>query len=223
MKLLPSGSSGWCRLALGLVLMAPLAAQEIWRLDNLRKLGARSAHVEGAPRVQDMPGGKAVVFDGVRDGLFVHGNPIAGASAYTVEVLFMPAEGGLAEQRFVHLQDTSASRALIETRLDGKGRWWLDTFIHTQPDESGLTLVDPTRLHPTGKWYWAAMRYDGKTMAHFVNGQKEREGAAKFHPFVDGLVSLGVRQNKVFWFKGAIREVRFHREALAEEKLQRVK
>ena len=154
---------------------------------------------------------------------FVTGNPIAGAEQYTIEVLFMPAEGGLEEQRFVHVQDANTSRALIETRLNGKGGWWLDTFIYTPPSEPGLALVDPKRVHPTGEWYWAALRYDGKTMAHFVNGQKELEGEFRFHPFGEGTVSLGVRQNKVFWFKGAIREVRFHRAALPEARLQRLK
>jgi hypothetical protein len=60
-------------------------------------------------------------------------------------------------------------------------------------------------------------------MSHFVNGQKELEKAVTFALFVDGQTSLGVRQNRVFWYKGAIREVRFHSVALAEEKLQRVK
>ena len=36
-----------------------------------------------------------------------------------------------------------------------------------------------------------------------------------------GQVSLGVRQNKVYWFKGGIREVRWHATALKAEQLQR--
>jgi len=36
-----------------------------------------------------------------------------------------------------------------------------------------------------------------------------------------GQISLGVRQNKVYWFKGGIREVRFHSAALTPENLQR--
>ena len=51
---------------------------------------------------------------------------------------------------------------------------------------------------------------------------KELERAAKFERFGPGQTSLGVRQNRVYWFKGAIREVRFHDEAVAVEKLQRV-
>ena len=44
---------------------------------------------------------------------------------------------------------------------------------------------------------------------------------ARRSPPVSALV-LGVRQNKVYWFKGAIAEVRFHDTALPDEQLQRV-
>jgi hypothetical protein len=37
----------------------------------------------------------------------------------------------------------------------------------------------------------------------------------------DGQMSIGVRLNQVFWYKGAIREVRFHPVALAPAVLQR--
>jgi hypothetical protein len=199
------------------------AAEQVWRLDNVRKFGGHLAVVEGEPRVAEMEGARVVVFDGIKDGLFIPAIPFADAKQFTIEILFQPAEGGPAEQRFLHAQDAKGSRALIETRLDGKGGWWLDTFILNEAAGNGVALVDPQRVHPTGRWYWAALRYDGKTMAHFVNGRKELERDAKFAPFGTGQVSLGVRQNKVYWFKGAIREVRFHTEAVADEKLQRLK
>ena len=37
-----------------------------------------------------------------------------------------------------------------------------------------------------------------------------------------GKTSLGVRQNLVYWFKGSLREVRFHPVALASAALQSV-
>jgi hypothetical protein len=206
--------------ALVLSLAGSLAAQEIWRLDNTTKLGPHPVTVIGAPRVQHERDGASVVFDGANDGLLVAALPFAGARAYTIEILFWPAEGGLTEQRFFHAQDAADRRAMIETRLDGKGSWWLDTFIQT--GAPGVTLVDRSKLHPTNRWYWAALRYDGTTMAHFINGRKELERGVAHEPFATGQISLGVRQNKVFWFKGAIREVRFHREPLPEAKLQRV-
>src|SRR5262249_1100456 len=114
------------------------------------------------------------------------------------------------------------ARTMVETRLDGKGSWWLDTFLLWKG--TGKALIDPQKVHPTDKWYWVALRYDGKMMTSFVNGEKELEGEIAFGPApAAGKVSLGVGQNKVFWFKGAIREVRFHGEALAPAALQRVR
>lgn len=203
-----------------LALAAVLRAQEaaiVWRLDDPGRVAGHPTEVIGTPRLQD----GAVVFDGVRDGLLVGVNPLAGCHAFTVEVLFLPAENAPAEQRFFHAQDAATARALIETRLDGRGSWWLDTYLF-QPGKEGRPLIDPKRKHPTGRLHWVALRYDGKTMAHFVNGEKEREAPVEFGPMGEGKVSLGMRQNRVHWFKGAIREVRFSRVALAEDKLQRV-
>jgi hypothetical protein len=204
------------------VALKSAAAVEIWRVDNTKEIGGHPVVVEGAPRVSGDGDSRAMLFDGLKDGVFVAAIPFAGAKQFTVEILFRPAEGGAKEQRFLHAQDSNGWRALIETRLTEKGGWWLDTFISTNSTGTGVTLVDPANVHPTEQWYWAALRYDGKTMAHFVNGKKELERESKFEPFENGQISLGVRQNKVYWFKGAIREVRFHREAVADEKLQRV-
>lgn len=82
--------------------------------------------------------------------------------------------------------------------------------------KEGRPLIDPKRKHATEKWYWVALRYDGKTMARFVDGAKEREGEVEFAPMGAGKLSLGVRQNRVHGFKGAIREVRVTPAALAE-------
>jgi hypothetical protein len=200
-------------------------ADATWRLDNLTRIDGHAVTVVGAPRVEDAAGAKTLVFDGGHDGIFVPAIPISGARAFTIEVLFSPAEGGNEAQRFFHVQDTEGKRALMEIRTNGHGGWWLDTFINTNPNggDRGLTLIDPKNVHPTNQWYWVALRYDGKQMADFVNGVKELQGERAFTPIGDGKISIGVRQNLVYWFKGAIREVRFHREALSEDKLQRVK
>ncbi len=176
------------------------AAALVWRLDQVEKIGGRVAEAIGAPRVVD----GAVVFDGEKDGLLVSVNPLAGLKEFTVEVLFRPTENGPPEQRFWHAQDAAGSRALLETRLDGMGSWWLDTYLMNGGKE-GRMLIDPKRKHATEKWYWVALRYDGKTMAHFVNGEKEREGEVEFGPTGEGKTSIGVRQTRVHWFKGAIR------------------
>ena len=109
---------------------------------------------------------------------------------------------------------------LLETRVIEGRSWSLDTFLRC--GETERSLFDPTRLHPTGKWTWVALVYDGKTMAHYVNGVKELEGEVAFAPMAAGQISLGVRLNRVYWFKGCIKEVRFHPAALPPESLQRV-
>jgi hypothetical protein len=214
----------WKCALIGLAALVATAAQAaeavVWKLDDVKKAGGLATEVVGAPRVME----GAAVFDGKADGIFVPEIPIAGATAFTIEVLFNPAEGGPEAQRFVHVEDGNSRRGLIEIRLDGKGAWWLDT--HIRPiggNDRGLTLIEPKLTHATGRWYWVALRYDGNAMTSFVNGVQELEGAAKFEPFASGKISIGVRQNKVYWFKGAIREVRFSREALPAEKLQRVR
>ena len=206
-------------------LLAAVAAQAAapapitWHIDQTAKIGAAATTALGEPKVVTDAAGKAVHFNGSTDGLLMAENPLAGWAQFTVEVLFQPEEGGLPEQRFVHIQDPER-RVMIETRLDGKGGWWLDTFLGSSG--KGQPLIDPKQVHPTGRWYWAAVTFDGKHMTHYVNGEKELEADTTFGPMTAGQISLGVRQNKVYWFKGSIREVRFSPAALAADKLQRV-
>jgi hypothetical protein len=197
-------------------------APVIWTVDQLANIGGHAPTVLGEPKAEEIDGVRGLRFDGLDDGLFVPDNPIAGLPVFTIEILFRPESGGLAEQRFLHIQDVSSvdARALIETRLEN-GTWYLDTHVRTH-EARKQTLVDPTKTHPTARWYWAALSFDGKTMAHFVNAVRECEAPLEFEPLAAGRTSLGVRQNKVYWFKGAIAEVRFHSEALPAEKLQRV-
>jgi hypothetical protein len=204
-----------------LAIIGAMRADEVWRLDNTDKLAGYAVTVVGKPRVE-RAGEKesTVIFDGARDGLFVPAVPIAGAKVFTIEVLIRPAVDGNEEQRFLHLEDKAGRRALMELRLKD-AQWSLDTFLFSDPNR--LTLLDRTKLHPAGRWYWVALRYDGKTMTSFIDGVKELEGPVDFAGLSEGQTSVGVRQNRVSWFKGAIGEVRFHNEALPPEKLQRVR
>jgi hypothetical protein len=59
-------------------------------------------------------------------------------------------------------------------------------------------------------------------MSDYVDGVKELSGAVNFVPMADGRMSLGVRRNRVFWFKGSIKEVRFSPTALNSDALHRV-
>lgn len=198
-------------------------AEETWLVEQLATAKRNDVEILGEPKVAKVGGRNAVVFDGTRDGLLVNASPLAESPTVTVEILFYPAGVGGKEQRFFHLQDSEGRRALLETRTDDRGNWWLDGFMRTSSDpaDKGLTLIDPKLTHPVDHWYWVALRYDGHRLATFVNGTKQCEGAAQFSPMGQGKISLGVRQNLVSWFKGAIAEVRFHREALPDDRLQR--
>jgi len=188
--------------------------QTAWDLNNVSSLGGYATHVLGAPRLMESPQGKAIEFDGQHDGIIVDTNPLAGMERFTLEVIFRPDAGGAKEQRFVHLQEAvGENRILIETRLTGDKRWFLDTFIRS--GETNQTLYAEKFLHPVDEWYQAALVFDGREMHHYVNGIQEMSALIRYRPMKPGQISLGVRLNRVFWFKGAIRKVRFTHEALA--------
>jgi hypothetical protein len=196
------------------------APSTVWTLDRLGSIGGFAPVVVGSPRVVDTDRGRAVQFDGVGDGLEVPALVLAGRGEFTLEVVFRPDADGPPEQRFLHLQeDASQSRFLIETRVRPGGAWYLDTYIQTELDN--CTLVDATKVHPAGAWYAAALSYDGRTMRHFVNGREELSRGLRFRPLGPGRTSLGMRLNRVHWFKGAIRTVRFTPRALPAADLLR--
>jgi hypothetical protein len=184
-----------------------LAEPVIWNFTQLDQIGGHKTSVVGAPRVIDTPEGKAVEFDGVDDGLFIDFNPLAGMEKFTAEVIFRPDAGGPPAQRFVHLQeDGGENRLLFETRLTADNRWFLDTFIKS--GDGNYTLLAEKWPHPIGPWYHAAVVMDGRTMRHFVNGKEELSTPIVFKPQQPGRTSIGVRINKVSWYKGAVRQFR---------------
>jgi len=192
----------------------------VWRLEQTTQVGGHATNVLGTPRVSDDATVQAVHFNGATDALFVAVNPIEGAAQFTIEALIKPDATGPAEQRFLHIQDGPGSRALLEIRLTEAG-WALDTFLHSEANKSDRALLDRTKLHPANRWTWVALVYANGHMEHYIDGVKELEGDVAFLPMGAGQISLGVRQNQVYWFKGAIGEVRFHPVALAPAELQR--
>jgi hypothetical protein len=176
-----------------------------WNFTRLDEIGGHKTTLIGSPRLIDSPAGKAVSFDG-QSAIFLDVNPLADLGQFTVEVVFQPAANGGKEQRFVHFQeDGSDNRLLFELRLtDGNG-WFLDTFIKS--GAGNYTLFANKSPHPLGPWYHAAVVLDDKTMRHFVNGTEELSTPIHFAPQKNGKISLGVRQNKVSWYSGAIRQI----------------
>lgn len=191
----------------------------IWNVDNLSMIGGHEVTVIGSPKIIDAPTGKAVLFDGANDGLFIENNPAEGMEACTIEVLFRPDEGGLAEQRFVHIQERETSnRYMIETRLPGDGTWYADTFVAS--GEYNRTLKDERFRHDCNEWHTAAIVFDGHQAQQYVNGKLELTANLEaYTPMKPGQTSLGVRQNKVYWFKGAIARLRVTPRALSPEEL----
>lgn len=184
------------------------ADQVVWSLDNLQSIAGNPVSVAGDPRVIDSPNGKAIEFDGVDDGIFLDVHPLAGMSTFTVEVIFKPYAEGAPEQRFLHMQENASDdRVMFETRLVGDDRWFLDTFIKSGDQKVPLYAID--NQHAVDTWYHAAIVVDDGSFRHFVDGQLELSEHIQFDLQHAGRTSLGVRLNKVNWFKGAIRTVRF--------------
>ena len=197
----------------------PCARHEstIWSLDDPARVGGQVTEVIGNPRASGTGAETAVWFDGSGDGIFVPQVPIAGWPAFTIQVRFKPDGTGGEEQRFLHLEDESKHRVLMETRVHDR-QWSLDTFLF-QDAAHKQTLLDRSKQHPTDRWYWVALVYDGKSMSHHVDGVRELSGEVDFPPMLTGRTSIGVRQNRVSWFKGAIAEVRFTPAALPVDQL----
>jgi len=185
----------------------------VWRLDNLEEIGGHPISLEGNPMVIDTANGKAIAFDGIDDGIFLDINPLAGMSTFTVEVIFKPYADGAVEQRFFHMQeDPSEERVMFETRLVDDDLWFLDTFVFSGNQKIPLYAID--NKHRVDTWYHAAIVVDGEFFKHYVNGELELSKEIRFEPQNAGRTSLGVRINKVNWYKGAIRTARFTPRAL---------
>jgi hypothetical protein len=160
------------------------------------------------------------MFDGINDGLIIPVNPLKELKTFTVELLFNPLATDSAAPRMVHVQDEKGNRCTIELRITRKDKWYLDTFLKNGETNKGLTLIDSTNLHSCGNWYWVALVYDGTKMSHYVNAIQTGEGSVALEPMTVGHISLGVRLNRINWFKGQIREIRFHSTALNSNSLQ---
>jgi Concanavalin A-like lectin/glucanases superfamily len=200
--------------------IAVFAQSVTWKLDNLKKIGGLKIEILGQPKVIKTGDGKAIEFNGVDDGIFIETNPLAGAKAFTIEAWFRPDTDGPAEQRWLHVEDLEnvESRAMLETRVS-KDLWFLDTFLKS--GDNRLPLYAENFKHATGRWYHVALVYDGSEMRHYIDGKLELSGKIAMKPFGRGRVSIGVRQNKVYWFKGAVRKVRFSHAALSPQQFLR--
>lgn len=191
----------------------PAAASngETWKLNSLRRIGGHVPTIEGRPRVLN----GAIAFNGVDDAIFLDIHPLGGAREFTWEVVFRPARDGAAEQRFFHLQENGTdNRMLFETRLVGD-MWYLDSYLKS--GNAAATLVDKEKLHRTGEWHHAAAVCDGREFRNYVNGAQQGAAPIAFEPHKSGRTSLGVRINRVNYFKGEIRMARMTPRVLSPD------
>lgn len=191
-----------------------------WKINNVNHIGQFKPMILGGPTIKVEANDTSIYFNGINDGLIISTIPIEGWSKFTIEVLFKPDSDGSSAPRFIHFEDVDANRGTLELRFTKNGEWYFDTFLKNGKINKGLALIDSTKLHPANRWYWATLMYDGNKMFSYINGKKELEGETDFPPMTKGNISLGVRLNKVNWFKGQIKEIRFHPEVLQPQNLQ---
>jgi acetyl esterase/lipase len=183
-----------------------------WRLDNLKAIGGHAVTVAGSPRVVQTDIGPAIEFNGQTDGLFIDTSPLTGLTRFTIDLVFQADADAPEEQRVLHIQeDGTESRALIEIRAVARDRWALDTYLRS--GDARLTLLDRGVTHPDARWHVATLTYDGTTMTDYVDGVKEGSGAVVFAPLRTGRTAIGVRLNRVSWFKGRVHSMRITPEA----------
>lgn len=213
------------------------AGQDVtWQFDRLDNIGGNPTRLDGKPKIITTSAGKAVLFDGVHDGLFIDKHPLAGFSQFTFEALVRP-DGGDPAQRWFHLAETDPktgldatvdpnnpvsdknSRFTFELWVDGD-HCYFESFTHGPGYQSAL--FDKTKTHPLGQWYVVTQTYYGHTHRSFVDGVLEKQGALAYLPQGPGHSSVGVRINHVSYFKGAVIRAHCAPRALAPLEFMKV-
>ena len=190
----------------------------VWKFDRLEGIGGNPTRTEGHPKLISTPAGKAALFNGADDVIFVENHPLAGATNFTIEGVFRP-DGGAFEQRWLHLAEADpvngeaqSPRTLFEVRIV-EDKWYSDAFT-TGPGYN-KALVVPEKTFPVARWYSVQQTLEGKMYRSYVDGVLQAEAEIDFKPHGPGRASVGMRINKVTPFKGAVLEVRFTPRALA--------
>ncbi|MDO4757834.1 MAG: LamG-like jellyroll fold domain-containing protein [Rikenellaceae bacterium] len=201
-------------VVLGVACAAPEQGPAVvdWQVAELPAIDS----VKGAPTLVDTKLGKAVRFNGESDGYFLGENPLKGMTELTIEVIFRQEADAAFEQRFLHMGRVNGPRILFETRVNPDSTWYLDTYIRLDK-ETDLVLIDPNQTHPTDRWYNLAMVVAEGKATSYVDGQMQLTGEIPYREIVEGITSVGVRQNQVCWFKGDLYRIRITPRALTPE------
>ncbi len=209
--------------------------QITWTFDRLDRIGGVATTVEGHPKIVASPLGKAVEFDGVGDALLIEQHPLAGAATFTFEAYFRP-DGGATQQRWFHLAEIDPktglatsqaktttepnARFLFEVRVVNGNQWYLDAFLNGPGYNKPLMF--PNKLHPIGRWFHVAQVFDGKMYRSYVNGVLQGEAEVAFKPQLPGRAAVGMRMNRIDYFKGAVAVARFTPQALTPAEFMQV-
>ena len=195
-----------------------------WTADSLPEVLERF----GSPCTTDTPLGPALHFDGTGDGFFLDAVPVAGLEEFTLEAVFRQAGDAAFEQRFLHI-GTMDRRILFETRVTPDRTWYFDAFVNLgtpeptpenpAPQRRSAVLIDESLTHPADRWYGLALVAGPQGLVSYVDGVEQCRSDLPWTPEIpaEGLTSLGVRQNKVCWFKGEIFKIRITPRALSPE------
>ena len=159
-----------------------------WTADSLPEVLERF----GSPCTTDTPLGPALHFDGTGDGFFLDAVPVAGLEEFTLEAVF---------DAFVNLGTPEP------------------TPENPAPQRRSAVLIDESLTHPADRWYGLALVAGPQGLVSYVDGVEQCRSDLPWTPEIpaEGLTSLGVRQNKVCWFKGEIFKIRITPRALSPE------
>ena len=193
--------------------------QTEWMLSNLISVRTEGIRIAGNPQVIDCKYGKALLFNGSTDGIFIDQMPLDGMKQFTIEVIICPHSGGNFEQRFFHCGEVKGDRVLLELRATPTD-WYFDAFIASGNQKK--TLIEPKLTHPLDQWYHLAFVITNGKQETYINGIKELESHIEIVPLQGGKTSIGVRQNEQSWFKGAISKIRISPEALSPDSFMKL-
>lgn len=180
-------------------------AKTEWLLANLLQSKSSNVEISGNPKIVSSPYGEAVSFNGIDDAFFLNELPLQSLQEFTVEMIFKPEANGLFEQRILHIGESTKDRMLLEIRAVDSN-WYFDGYVASGINKKAL--IDEKLIHPLEKWYHVAFVVTPKSLTTFVNGKQELYLDFPFLSIESGQTSIGVRMNKVCWFKGAIYKIR---------------
>jgi hypothetical protein len=176
-----------------------------WLLANLLRDKSSAVTISGNPQIVSSPYGEAVSFNGADDAFFLNELPLKSLQEFTVEMIFKPAINGIFEQRILHIGENTNDRMLLEIRAVDNN-WYFDGY--TASGSNKKALIDEKLIHQLEKWYHVAFVVTPKSRTTYVNGKQELSLDFPFLPIESGQTSIGVRMNKVCWFKGAIYKIK---------------